>query len=257
MKATEKAKEERMYLRPPPVCHAQQTQPWLLMCHGRDLQRHTFYNISEDRYYTRTIPELKNKRIWASFYGWLLADDCDIDDSFLFNPTTLEKIQLPPIKEYRACGLSKPPTDPDCHLLFFAGDRLLFCKLGDDKFAEQSSRFGNDILVAATNCRGKIYGVMINDRTIVTIDFVDSAVQVQPLMDKAGKPLQVPVSPRLKTRLGQDFLIESDGRLLLIRRVNSEILPMDFSEFSVCRVDTSEMTYQEVTNLGEHAIFFP
>ena len=41
----------KKYQLPPPI---HQSHPWLVFCHGRDLQRQTLFSILEDRYYIRS-----------------------------------------------------------------------------------------------------------------------------------------------------------------------------------------------------------
>lgn len=48
-----------------------QPHPWLFILHGENLQKKTFFSISENQYYVRTIPELRYTNICAYAQGWM------------------------------------------------------------------------------------------------------------------------------------------------------------------------------------------
>ncbi|KAI3936884.1 hypothetical protein MKW92_027094 [Papaver armeniacum] len=107
--------------------------PWLVFPYGEGKKNHVLYNICEPHNTTssKSIPELSGKTFWqkTSHQGWLIVlcdvkDDnsmpnCIYGDCFLWNPLTLETIQLPsllkwitfePDGEYMLdCVLSSPP----------------------------------------------------------------------------------------------------------------------------------------------------
>jgi hypothetical protein len=65
--------------------------PQLVICDGKQKQRQTFFDVSKDRYYTESIPEMCNKFIYACSHGWLVLVDLNFEDCFLWNPISLEK----------------------------------------------------------------------------------------------------------------------------------------------------------------------
>ncbi|KAH0632491.1 hypothetical protein KY284_035277 [Solanum tuberosum] len=83
-----------------------QSHPWLVILHGQKLQKQTFYSISENR--------------CAYAHGWLVLLDYHSDNCYLWNPSSNDKIQLPPLPKYKSveCLLSAPPHDPECHVVF-------------------------------------------------------------------------------------------------------------------------------------------
>uniref|UniRef100_M1E011 Guanine-nucleotide binding protein n=1 Tax=Solanum tuberosum TaxID=4113 RepID=M1E011_SOLTU len=83
-------------------------------------EKHTFFNISEDRSYKRSIHELCNAIIRASAQEWLVLEDFDSTDCYLWNPISNDKIQLPPLpyNDNLECLLSAPPNDPQCRAFF-------------------------------------------------------------------------------------------------------------------------------------------
>ncbi|KAI3964096.1 hypothetical protein MKW92_035894, partial [Papaver armeniacum] len=106
--------------------------PWLVFPHGKDGKYHSFYNICngadeklKKRSLNKFLPELSTKsfRQKNCHQGWLIVlcnDDIDPNygDCFLWNPQTLDKIQLPSILHYyetedkyrlKDCILTSPP----------------------------------------------------------------------------------------------------------------------------------------------------
>uniref|UniRef100_M0ZS33 KIB1-4 beta-propeller domain-containing protein n=1 Tax=Solanum tuberosum TaxID=4113 RepID=M0ZS33_SOLTU len=95
--------------------------PWLVICFGGELENQTFFSVSEDRYYMRHIPELKEKIIRAYADEWLLLESIYSSDCYLWNLISNDKIHLPPLPtecEIMMCLLSAPPHDPECQILF-------------------------------------------------------------------------------------------------------------------------------------------
>ncbi|KAI3881153.1 hypothetical protein MKW92_039284, partial [Papaver armeniacum] len=96
-------------LPPPP-----KVAPWLVFPHGKDGKYHTFYNICDDangqlrkRALKKFIPELSTRdfRQKNCHQGWLIVlchdtTDPDYGDCFLWNPQTLDTIQLPSLLDY-------------------------------------------------------------------------------------------------------------------------------------------------------------
>ncbi|KAI3863684.1 hypothetical protein MKW98_031276 [Papaver atlanticum] len=100
--------------------------PWLVYEHGKDCKFQTFYNICDanNKSYRKYIPELSKRKIWQKpcHQGWLIILCYDSDpvfkygDCFLWNPASLETIQLPNFLhcvqfKYNVldCILSSPP----------------------------------------------------------------------------------------------------------------------------------------------------
>ncbi|KAH0634724.1 hypothetical protein KY284_037510 [Solanum tuberosum] len=95
-----------------------QPHPWLVICPSGKTQ--TFFSISEDRCYERSIHEFGNTTIRASAQEWLVLEDFDSTDCYLWNTISNNKIQLPPLpyNHNLLCLLSAPPNDPQCRVLF-------------------------------------------------------------------------------------------------------------------------------------------
>ncbi|KAI3838221.1 hypothetical protein MKW92_028068 [Papaver armeniacum] len=165
-------------LPPPP-----KLAPWLVIPHGKDGKFHSFYNICDDAdeklkktSLNKFIPELSRKsfRQKNCHRGWLIVTSDDITDPnfgdcFLWNPQTLDTIQLPSILRYyrtedmyrlKDCILTSPPqintiirdsccgtsssdgdnSDRDSMVYFLFGggilctDVLLFCHPGEKEW---------------------------------------------------------------------------------------------------------------------------
>jgi len=95
--------------------------PWLLICHGDVMHKQTFFSVSENRYYMKSIPELKEKTLSAYADEWLVLQSINSNDCYLWNLISNEKIQLPPLPakcDILNCLLSAPPHDPECQVIF-------------------------------------------------------------------------------------------------------------------------------------------
>ncbi|KAJ4834202.1 hypothetical protein Tsubulata_029577, partial [Turnera subulata] len=114
------------------------SSPWLIYAHGKGKCNQIFYNLSERSYHVRRIPEMRQKEILTSLYGWLLLLDVRTRDLTLLNPSSMQKIQLPPFKNYfhkNWCFLlSRPPDDPNSLVMCIKKGKdqlVMFCKPGD------------------------------------------------------------------------------------------------------------------------------
>ncbi|KAI3874948.1 hypothetical protein MKW98_019521 [Papaver atlanticum] len=173
--------------------------PWLVFPYGKGKQNHALYNIFEPENNRKFIPELGRKTFWQkpSHQGWLiiLCDVKDEDNSipanwdygdcFLWNPLTLERIQLPsllkwityePDGEYMIdCVLSSPPSNDNDHPLVLVlyqpmsdldNYTFLFCHPGEKHWRTQlfSEKINGEMCdVEYLHCfKDKLYASGIN-----------------------------------------------------------------------------------------------
>ncbi|PIN25920.1 hypothetical protein CDL12_01334 [Handroanthus impetiginosus] len=240
---------------PPPDCN--KGQPWLVVSHGQQLQRQSFYTILKHRYMTRIIPDMRNKQVLPTSFGWLALIDVTTQECCLMNMSSMDKIQLPRLglksikNRYFRCTLSKPPGDPDCHVLLVSTTQnlLLFCRIGDEKFVSRRNAFQDDKLAATTNFQGKIYAWMSKSSNLVTLDFAGNDVWLDTLGNDNRKgewPLSSNSSP-------WDYeLMESYGKLLMVQKIYSfgEII-----HFKIFKIDPSVMACEELQSIGNRNIF--
>ena len=108
---------------------APKSYPWLVICDGKHEERQTFFDISTNRYHIQSIPEMCNKLIYASSHGWLVLVEYKLQDCCccLWNPISLEKIQLPQLEsiDYNACTLSSSPSRDGSRNLSQSGHLLI------------------------------------------------------------------------------------------------------------------------------------
>ncbi|KAM7473658.1 hypothetical protein LguiB_020901 [Lonicera macranthoides] len=158
--------------------------PWLVFFHRKRGQNQTFYSISEGYNHVKNILCLRRKNICGCSHGWMvLSGTCF--ECFLLNPTTTEKIQLPPLDfQFKKCVLSSSPVDPSCIVLFISCPRddiitFRFCspkKEGIvDSWIKQEVKFEYAGIDDATSCDGKIYGLMGKANEILIVEVVDTA----------------------------------------------------------------------------------
>ncbi|KAI3467522.1 hypothetical protein Pfo_024185 [Paulownia fortunei] len=240
--------------------------PWLLISHGQQHEKQCFYSIPENRFHATSIPELCDKYVLGCAYGWLVLVDTDTDDCCLWNPVSMEKIELPQLEYssmYNRCVLSKPPTEPDCHILFnsSSASHRAFCQVGDDEFVIQLSVDEEIYLLAAASFQGKIYGFTLPGYRFVSVHFVDKTLELRPILKgegegEGGQPWHIPSPSRTWVTMLDNYLIESPcGELLLVHKMYLCSFLYDGLDFRVFRVDTNQKECMELCDIGKRAIF--
>ncbi|XP_010676008.3 uncharacterized protein LOC104891917 [Beta vulgaris subsp. vulgaris] len=124
-------------LRPP----LPEQAPWLIYTHGtsKKKQIQTFFTISDNNSYLKSIPILRGKSICGSCHGWLiLRDSIDPKQFSLCNLVTEQSLLLPPLSslpmstlgdtELSTCTLTSPPCSEDCILFLFFTDQVFSCR---------------------------------------------------------------------------------------------------------------------------------
>ncbi|KAL6506597.1 hypothetical protein OROHE_022429 [Orobanche hederae] len=136
--------------------------PLLLTSHGKLSEKQSFYSLTANRYEIKCLPILGFTSVLGSAYGWLVLVEHLEDDCFLLNPTSMETIQLPNLEDphlYNRCILSKPPTEPDCLVVFHHSLTYEFVKVTLEAGEEEECYK----LIAIATFRGEIYGIAILD----------------------------------------------------------------------------------------------
>lgn len=244
--------DKRLLISRPP--RAAQEHPWLLIQHGRHKQMQTFYSILEDRCYVKKIPQLCNKSICSSdASGWLVLEDLNSDECFLFNLVSMEKIQLP-LREsiYDICVLTSPPSDQTCRVVFISNknNSLVFCRPGASEFDEQTLELGDD-LECATAFEGKFYGLRKDYKTLVVLDFSDPKPQFRQIMSESLGNQSPPDIIRTGT-----YIVKSCGQLLLVQKMWHGLFLNEVFGFLIFQVDFSMRTWVEVKSIGEDRAIF-
>ncbi|KAF8376665.1 hypothetical protein HHK36_031667 [Tetracentron sinense] len=239
-------------LLPPPF----RRTPWLVFAHGKRMKYQIFCSITDQKMYIRSIPEMRRKFCWASCYGWLVMCDLNMTDLFLWNPVSLEKIQLPPLLSLKSiqynCTLSSPPSDPNCRVFFFGEfDPLVFyCRPGDDKWTEEKCVVGeNDSICVAISCNDKLYGSTYPRSRLVEISTVGDCLSTRVL--EVEEPDFIPERPHLSRHM-----LESCGELFLVRifyLLTSDVY--EVGSIQVFRMDFSRMVWVKVDNLEDRVFF--
>ncbi|KAL8059431.1 hypothetical protein ABFX02_03G087500 [Erythranthe guttata] len=164
--------------------------PSLFISHGDFKEKQLIYDLLENDVRVLNLPILQGMRLLASSYGWLVLSDL-MTECCLLNPRSMEIVNLPylPIScVYTMCILSKPPTDPDCHILFNSANSLeqSFCRIGDEEFChvEEINEDGKVTrqLTAVGSFKGTIYGIIDPGDVMVTIHFVGKTLEFRPII---------------------------------------------------------------------------
>ncbi|KAL3641166.1 hypothetical protein CASFOL_016134 [Castilleja foliolosa] len=218
----------------------------------------------ESRSQTISLPYLVDKVILASCHGWLVLGSMFVnyEESCLWNPGSKAMIKLPNKNAryyFNKCVLSKPPTEPDCHILFYSTDRfgygqISFCKIGDDKYVDERHQ-----LIATASFQGKIYGITNPGYKFVIIEFVRGKIEFrQILMLDREQPFKAPVVKRNWVLRHKIELINSpfDDELLMVIKdfTHHNYRVTDDLEYRVFRVDINRMKCIEVDDIGDYAI---
>ncbi|KAK6118769.1 hypothetical protein DH2020_047495 [Rehmannia glutinosa] len=174
----------------------------------------------------------------------------------------MEIIELPRLDEsylYNKCVLSKPPTEPDCHILFNSASTMeqSFCKIGDLEFVHHSLEEEEYELMAIASFQGKIYGVIDPGYRFVTIKLVGKTLELSPMLMNDGEPWRVPERLPKSVEWHENDLVESPcgGELMLVIKTFSKSYIKDGAEFRIFRVDINGMECVELDNIGEQTIF--
>lgn len=227
-----------------------QSYPWFVISDGKYKERQIFFSISENRFSTKSIPEMRNKMIYANTNGWLVLKDVDSLDLCVLNPISKEVVQLPrleTIDDCRICILSSPPGDPNdhCHIIFFNSKRSIFyfCQPGDSKFGQQE--FEDIGILDATMYGGKLYILTLQE--LFTAEFVGSELRFM----ESGMELTKLPPPRI-VRFWT-YLIESCGELLYVHVI---FFPAHMVYgFLIFQMDHTEKKWIQVKSIGERTIF--
>ncbi|OVA01301.1 Protein of unknown function DUF295 [Macleaya cordata] len=279
---------ERSERRRPPDPRA---SPWLVYPHGEGKKDQTFYNHCEpnnEKTYRKCLPEISGKSFWQSpaDQGWLIVLYKDVEDDgqssnfssqwklgdcFLWNPVSLETIQLPNLLPWinkntkyhiRDSVLSSPPSNSDGNSMaffLFAGDErpeyiLLCCRPGVDKQWKA---------VAFPIGKGIVRGVFCFEGKLHISCYYDGHIEIDPFGNK--KPVTVkwlnashqPLYSVLgkSTPFVDHFVVSRDEIFRVVRifhplTVNKEIVTIE-----IFRMDFSLMSWVKVESLGDHVLF--
>ncbi|KAL3743583.1 hypothetical protein ACJRO7_018801 [Eucalyptus globulus] len=240
--------KQKSYHNPPP---GNRPCPWLMICHGREFQRQTFYDISEDRRHTKMIPDLRNKFILAtSSREWLFVEDRDSDDCSLWNPASLEKIRLPPLEDLAcsSCFLSSSPSDPQSFVLVVDVRKNVigYCKPGEDTFRRHNVE---PSISRATIFKEEIF-LMLENCELAIADVENSELRVRALGNKDinwSNPGCIPAT--------RDYLISSDEDLLVVSEMIYTLPMGQIYGFIVFRMNFTEGIWEELKSIGDRTIF--
>ncbi|KAL3612984.1 hypothetical protein CASFOL_043180 [Castilleja foliolosa] len=240
--------------------------PLLLTSHGYENEKQSVYSLIENRYETISHPVLEGKHILGSAYGWLVLTNInpltDPDDCCLWNPESNEKIQLPRLSQawlYRRCFLSKPPTDPDCLVVFQnISVESSVCRISDDEFVKVTHQ---PLEAMISSVQGEIYGIVQHGAyyELVTIHLIGKTVEFKSLLINGKSHWVVPELCRSWVT-SHNYLIQSpggSGEFFFVIKMASRLSTYSDGnkEFRVFRLDVNGLVCVELENLDGHTIF--
>ena len=181
MKKKSAARREEQHRPPPP-----EPYPSLLYSYDAGNKTQLFCSILNTKEtYSRRIPELRNRALWATYHGWWCLYSGSERRHILWNPVTLEKITLPWVPEYDIdyCIWTCPPSEPGCLVVLFTNCTcILYCEIGDEMWTscpyydelKRSLQEGgqwalaemeedNALLIQPVLCGGNLYAIVLSD----------------------------------------------------------------------------------------------
>lgn len=238
--------------------------PLLLIAHRSCIdqnQEHSLYNVLENRCDTIEIPILSHKETVPCNYGWFALLNPLTNNCSLWNPQYGEMIRLPDLPNsciYNKCVLSRPPTEPGCHILFNSACKheQAFCQIGDDAFVEMSTEEDVGCIHTFISFRGTIY-VLVGfgfELRLMMISFVDKTLKFRPILE-SGHPWHISLLLRHWSLDQKYYLTCDDDELLLVCKMRPPYSPNQFCEFRIFRIDIDKFECREIVNIGERTIF--
>ncbi|RZC52645.1 hypothetical protein C5167_021073 [Papaver somniferum] len=284
--------EERSERRSPPL---PKVAPWLVIPYGKDRKNQAFYNLCDPdkRTCRKLIPELSGKSIFQKpcHHGWLviLCDFNEIDyspnwvfaDCFLWNPATLDTIQLPNIHssgytydEYKLvdCVLSLPPTNPSDGnetMVFCVYERLddeceyvfLFCRPGEKQWRThkftREHKMDFNFIWSLNYLKGNLYAMSYSRvcHFKVEIEQIDGDnVNLCLRQIETSYPTGSPLIGGSNTNVGTIYVQTCDE----LYRIDLYMAHQgkEFISIGILRLDFSTMGWKEVYSLGDTVLFY-
>lgn len=189
----------------------------------------------------------------------LLMLHLESQGSFLWNPTTLERISLPPDQENllqaaqsSRCLLSLKPTDPDCVVLVadLAHELIYYCHAGGNQWFEHEHEHGKSFKAGLTTLGGKFYAYDFYHEhgQIVTLEFL-------PYPAFSTRGLLEDISPVGYTMF-DCCILECRGELFALSVCYHGISSRHIARIVVHKLDISKGAWLKVDTLGDMVFFF-
>ncbi|KAJ4842943.1 hypothetical protein Tsubulata_030025 [Turnera subulata] len=183
----------------------------------------------------------------------MMVEDVEFDDQFLLNVISRERIQLPNVGDFDSnCWAFLSPTDPNCHIVFFGDEGILFCKPGDNEYQRQdqfAKRLSN-----ISSVGGKIYGII--GRVVHAFEFEKSRLELKPILE--GSWLSYPTPLHIGCNYAKFYMIRSqyDDELLIVEKQAIGLFGFEVSHFGVYKANfTRGKGWIKTNDMGTRTIF--
>ena len=219
-----------------------------------------FFHPTHTSYYLH-VPELLDKRILDSKYGWLLVEGTgdEVLSIFFFHPLTKEKIGLPDIPSHTLVSefsfYSLPTSSEECKVVAMDNSGVISLKIFITKpreenwtrvhlFYEYEKRFLYGAMRHFICCtpvfhNGKCY-CLDHDGKVAVFDLKD----IENSWGFCGKPYSK-VDHRLVV---QSFMVESDEELLTV-------FLSDEAQIWICKLNPVTREWTKVEDLGNKVLY--
>jgi hypothetical protein len=215
------------------------------------------YSIPKRQLLARRGDGFRGHRYWLTPQGWMLMRHLESHITFLWNPSTLERISLPLDEENLLqavqsgrCLLSLKPTDLECVVLVvdLAQKVIYYCHIGGNQWFSHEHEHERFYMECLTTLGGKFYAYNYTVRQIVTLEFLPHPVfKTRGLMANLGPIGYTRSDPRI---------LECRGELFLIRFCHQGVYSEDIARIVVHKLDFSKGAWLKVDTLGDMVFFF-
>ncbi|XBH91980.1 hypothetical protein VPH35_083222 [Triticum aestivum] len=206
------------------------------------------YSIPKRQLLARKADGFRGHRYWLTPQGWVLMLHLESHHPFLWNPSTLERISLPPDQENllqaaqsSRCLLLLKPTDPHCVVLVadLAHELIYYCHAGGSQWFKHEHEHGKSFNEGLTT---------LGHDQIVTLEFL-------PHPEFSTHGLLQQRFPIGYTRFHCGIL-ECRGELFVLSFCYHGISVRHIARIAVHKLDVFEGAWLRVDTLGNMVIFY-
>uniref|UniRef100_A0A2N9F8U2 KIB1-4 beta-propeller domain-containing protein n=1 Tax=Fagus sylvatica TaxID=28930 RepID=A0A2N9F8U2_FAGSY len=271
------ARREEQHRPPPP-----EPYPWLLYSYDAGNKTQLFCSILNTKEtYSRRIPELRNRALWATYHGWCLYSGSE-RRHILWNPVTLEKITLPRVPEYDIdyCIWTCAPSEPGCLVVLFTNCTcILYCEIGDEIWTsypyydelKRSLQEGGQwalaemeeeypLLIQPVWCGGNLYAIVLSDYDHwESVPLVKIDIQWRDSFKIESLNVCLPSTTPVIGAAKRIYLMESCGDLFTveIQAKHESGIALQVIAIEIHRLSFSKKEWLKVETAKDRAFFLP
>lgn len=224
--------------------------PFLLRDVDVDNDCHSFICPFHGKCYKLNLPgSYKKYRCRNSSHGWLFMIDRNSEETFLLNPFTGARVDLPRWNRYAVhrVVLSSAPTEPNCTVIIFKfGYRgFQFCRVGGDEWKVEC--FSPAVPMNGIVIKKRLYLLCYSDYSLSDTEAAIAAANTATQLT-----LEFVKQPRF-TGIESAHVVESGEELLLVIRYVVQILNSN-TRFIVFKRDRRTSSWVPLKKIGNRVL---